>query len=62
MAEDVLTKGVLTEWLVDLPDETNIALEINEFGQLDFIAMAPDGQDRVLRIGVLGSAEGEEIN
>ena len=62
MADDVLTKGWLIKWLGDLPDDTNIALEINEFGQLDFIVTASNGQDRILRVGVLGAACGEQTN
>ena len=61
MAEE-FTKGVLIKWLEGVPDDTNIALEIHEFGQLDFIVTDPNGQDRVLRVGVLGSAGGEQID
>jgi hypothetical protein len=62
MADDVLTKGWLIKWLGDVPDDTNIALEINEYGQLDFIVTAPNGQDRILRVGVLGALSGEQID
>lgn len=38
--QDALTKGLLIAWLADLPDDTVIALEINESAQLDFIITA----------------------
>lgn len=60
MADDILTKGLLIAWLADIPDDTVIALEINESAQLDFIITAPNGQDRVLRVGVLGPADREQ--
>ena len=62
MADDVLTKGWLIKWLADVPDDTNIALEINEYGQLDFIVTAPNGQDRILRVGVLGADDSEQTD
>ena len=61
-SNDAFTKGVLIEWLGDVPDDTNIALEINEFGQLDFIVTAPNGQDRILRVGVIPPDEGKQID
>lgn len=60
--QDTLTKRVLIKWLAGVPDDTNIALEINEFGQLDFIVTAPNGQDRILRVGVLGAADGGQLD
>jgi hypothetical protein len=60
--QDTLTKGLLVEWLADLPDDANIALEINENAQLDFIVTAPEGQDRILRVGVFGPGDDEQIN
>ena len=62
MAEDTFTKGVLSKWLEGVPDDTGIALEIREFGQLDFIVTSPDGKDRILRVGVLGASSGEQID
>jgi hypothetical protein len=62
MRQDVLTKGLLIAWLVDLPDDTVIALEINESAQLDFIITAPNGQDRILRVGVFGAGDDEQID
>lgn len=53
MAEDVLTKGLLLAWLEGVPDYAHIALEIHEFGQLEFIVTDSDGQDRILRISVI---------
>ena len=60
--QDTLTKGWLIKWLEGVPDDTGIALEINEFGQLDFIVTAPNGQDRILRVGVLGADDGEQVD
>jgi hypothetical protein len=45
-----------------LPDDTVIALEINESAQLDFIITAPDEQDRILRVGVFGAADDEQTD
>ena len=59
MAEDTFTKGVLIKWLQGVPDDTGIALEIHEFGQLDFIVTDANGQGRILRVGVLGAGSGE---
>lgn len=60
--QDALTKGLLIVWLADLPDDTVIALEINESAQLDFIVTAPNGQDRILRIGVFGASNDEHTD
>jgi hypothetical protein len=62
MAEDTLTKGILIKWLEGVPDDTNIALEINEFGQLDFIAVSANGQERILRVGVIPPDEREQTD
>jgi hypothetical protein len=62
MAEDTFTKGWLIKWLEGVPDDTNIALEIKEFGQLDFIVTDPNGQDRVLRVAVIPPNEREQID
>lgn len=52
-SNDTFTKGVLIEWLAGVPHNANIALEINEFGQLDFIVVDANGQERILRVGVV---------
>lgn len=39
-----------------------IALEINESAQLDFIITAPNGQDRILRVGVFGPNDDEQTD
>jgi hypothetical protein len=60
--QDALTKGLLTAWLADLPDDTVIALEINESAQLDFIITDVNGQDRILRVGVFGPYDDEQAD
>jgi hypothetical protein len=62
MTNDVLTKGMLLAWLGDLPNETNIALEIKQDAQLDFIVTDVNGQDRILRIGVFGPYDDEQTD
>jgi hypothetical protein len=57
-----LTKGLLIAWLADLPDDTVIALEINESAQLDFIVTDLNRQDRILRVGVFGPYDDEQID
>jgi hypothetical protein len=60
--QDALTKALLIAWLADLPDDTVIALEINDSLALDFIITAPNGQDRILRVGVFGPNNDEETD
>ena len=62
ITNDVLTKGILLAWLGDLPNDTNIALEINESAQLDFIVTDTNGQDRILRVGVFGPHDGDQAD
>jgi hypothetical protein len=60
--QDAITKGLLLAWLGDLPDDTVIALEINECAQLDFIVTDPNGQDRILRVGVFGPYDDDQAD
>jgi hypothetical protein len=60
--QDALTKGLLIAWLANLPDDTVIALEINESAQLDFIVTDTNGQDRILRVGVFGPNDDEQTD
>ena len=62
MAEDTLTKRILMAWLAGTPDDANIALQIHEFGQLEFSIVDADGQERMLRVGVILPGEGEQID
>ena len=52
----------MIKWLAGVPNDANIALEINEFGQLEFIVIAANGQERTLRVGVIGAGEGEQTD
>ena len=61
MAEDVLTKGTLLAWLEGVPDDANIALEINDSLELEFFVTA-NGQERILRVGVILPDKREQID
>jgi len=57
---DVLTKNMLIEWLAGVPDDAPIALKLTDSLELDFIAVSPDGQERILRMGVFGHVDDEQ--
>ena len=52
-SNDTLTKGTLIWWLTDVPDDANIALQITDSLELEFIVVAANGQERTLRVGVI---------
>lgn len=62
LTNDALTKGMLLAWLGDVPDDTNIALEINDSAQLVFIVVDAKGQERILIVGVFGPYDDEQTD
>ena len=58
---DVLTKSMLIEWLAGVPDDAPIALKINDSLELDFSVVSANGQDRILRVGVILPDKGTQI-
>jgi hypothetical protein len=57
---DVLTKSMLIEWLAGVPDDAPIALQINDSLELDFIVVSHNGQERILRMGVISHHDDEQ--
>lgn len=57
---DVLIKSMLIEWLAGVPDDAPIALQINDSLELDFIVTDANGQDRILRMGVISHHDDEQ--
>jgi len=52
-SKDTLTKTVLIGSLADVPDDPNIALEINDSLELEFIVVSANGQERILSCVIL---------
>jgi hypothetical protein len=57
---DVLTKSMLLTWLEDVLDDAPIALKINDSLELLFIVVSPDGQERILQMGVISHVDDEQ--
>jgi hypothetical protein len=57
---DVLTKSILLTWLAGVADDAPIALKLTDSLELDFIVVSPDGQERILRMGVFGHVDDEQ--
>ena len=57
---DVLTKSMLIEWLAGVPDDAPIALKINDSLELDFSVVSANGQERILRMGVISHHDDEQ--
>lgn len=59
---DVLTKSILLTWLEDVSDDAPIALKINDSLELLFIVVSPNGQERILLMGVISHVDDEQID
>jgi hypothetical protein len=59
---DVLTKRMLIEWLEGVLDDAPIALKINDSLELLFIVASPNGQERILQMGVISHVDDEQID
>ena len=57
---DVLTKSILLTWLEDALDVAPIALKINDSLELLFIVVSPNGQERILKMGVISHVDDEQ--
>ena len=57
---DVLTKSILLTWLDDLLDDAPIALKINDALELLFIVVSANGQERILKMGVISHVDDEQ--
>ena len=59
---DVLTKSMLIEWLAGVSDDAPIALKINDALELLFTVVSPNGQERILKMGVISHVDDEQID